>query len=72
VEADKAPVTVSSTVEVTNLNSDMLDNLDSRAFVRPTYTKILSTTSDPTSDNQQFEFIFCDGDDFALSETGRV
>jgi len=46
----------------------MLDNLDARAFVRSTYTTILSTTGDPTSDNQQFEFIFCDGDDFALSD----
>jgi hypothetical protein len=67
VEAGKVPMTVNSSVKVANLNSDMLDNLDSRAFVRSTYTKILSTTGDPTSDNQQFEFILCDGDDFALS-----
>jgi hypothetical protein len=66
VEPGKAPMKVNSATQVANLNSDKLDNLDSRAFVRSTYTKILSTTGDLTTGNQHFDVLLCEGDDFAL------
>jgi len=67
VEAGKAPMKVNSEVKVANLNSDKLDNLDSRAFVSSTYSKQASTTGDLGADGLRFEFLLCDGDDVALS-----
>src|SRR3712207_4333191 len=67
VEAGKAPMKVNSSVKVANLNSDKLDNLDSRAFVSSTYSKQTSTTGDLGADGLRFEFLLCDGDDVALS-----
>jgi len=78
VEPGKAPMKVNSAATVANLNSDKLDNLDASAFVRSTYSKQFSTTGDLGADGQMFEFLLCDGDDFALSggynsvDTGTV
>ncbi len=67
VEPGRAPMTVNSAAKVANLNADKLDNLDSSSFVRSTYSKIESSTGSLTTDNQQLDTVFCDGDDFALS-----
>ena len=66
VESGKAPMKVNSSTKVANLNSDMLDNLDSRAFVRSAYQKSISTQGSGER-FQVSDSVSCDGGDFALS-----
>jgi hypothetical protein len=66
VEPGKAPMKVNSDAKVTNLNSDKLDNLDSSAFFRSTYTKEKATDSNGIGSPGALDPIFCDAGDFAM------
>ncbi len=66
VEPGKAPMKVNSDARVANLNSDKLDNLDSSAFFRSTYTKVKATNSNGIGSPGPLDPIYCDAGDFAM------
>lgn len=65
VEAGKVPMTVNSSAQVANLNSDKLDGLDASAFVRSTYA--VNETNDGGGYGGASNSMSCDAGDFVLS-----